>query len=331
MAGMIPAARKEERLIAGRRWSDLAHNKTPISRLLEEYEVDLRSRNKSEYTIGGYSLKLRAFEAWVKQEEGAGTVEDVSPAVVRRYILFMRKRGLQSSSVQAHVRALKIFGRWLFREGYTVENPLERVRLPNVEKHLVVPLTAAEKETMLKQLDQSTDLGCRDTAIVRIMLDSGLRLSEVVNLELKNADLRSQSLKVMGKGSKERKVGIGLATAKDLRRYIYNFRPEPEDDAGNLFLTRQGRPLKPGTLKLFFARLAERTGIERLHAHLLRHTFACDFLRMPGSDLFTLQDILGHTTLDMVRHYSRLSQDEVVEKHKRLSPVDFYEKARARR
>lgn len=327
---MIPAARKEEELIAGRRWSDLAHNNTPISRLLEEYEVDLRSRNKSGYTIRGYSEKLLAFEIWVKQKEGAGTVEDVSPPIVKRYILSLRQRGLQSSSIQAHVRVLKTFGRWLFREGYTVENPLERVQLPSVEKRLVVPLTPEEKEIILSHLDQSTDLGCRDTAIIRIMLDSGLRLSEVVNLQVRNADLRSQSVKVMGKGGKERKVGIGLATLKALRRYIYNFRPDPEDGVDNLFLTRQGRPLKPGTLKLFFTRLAQRTGIERLHAHLLRHTFACDFLRMPGSDLFTLQDILGHSTLDMVRHYSRLSQDEVVEKHKRLSPVDFYEKARTR-
>jgi site-specific recombinase XerD len=127
-------------------------------------------------------------------------------------------------------------------------------------------------------------------------------------------------VKVMGKGQKERIVPFGSSAQKALMKYIFHFRPEPlrED---RVFLNLDGGPMTETGLKLLFRRLAESSGVKRLHAHLLRHTFAVNYL-MNGGDVFTLQQILGHTTLEMVRRYVNLANAHVMTQHKRFSPVD---------
>lgn len=157
------------------------------------------------------------------------------------------------------------------------------------------------------------------------MLDAGLRVSEVVNLTMEKVDLDQGQLLVTGKGNKQRPVPIGSNAQKYLQRYIYHFRPEPlfpEQD--NVFLTSDGKPLTDNGLKLFFTRLKVKTGIKRLHAHLLRHTFATYYLRN-GGDLLSLQKILGHTSLEMVKIYSHLSEADIKVKHRRYSPMDRLE------
>jgi integrase/recombinase XerC/integrase/recombinase XerD len=105
-------------------------------------------------------------------------------------------------------------------------------------------------------------------------------------------------------------------------KYFYHFRPDPvHGGIGNFFLTLDGYPMSYNALRLMMTRLAARSGVERLHAHLLRHTFAVNYL-VNGGDLFTLQQILGHTTLEMVRRYVNLANTHVMTQHKRFSPVD---------
>jgi integrase/recombinase XerC/integrase/recombinase XerD len=174
-------------------------------------------------------------------------------------------------------------------------------------------------------LTADTAIGCRSYAIVYLMLDSGLRVSEVASLRMENVDLNQGQLLVTGKGNKQRAVPIGSNAQKYLQRYIYHFRPEPlltEQD--NVFLTSEGKPLSDNSLKLFFTRLKVKTGIKRLHAHLLRHTFATYYLRN-GGDLLSLQKILGHTSLEMVKVYSHLAKADVRAKHRRYSPMDRLE------
>jgi integrase/recombinase XerC/integrase/recombinase XerD len=129
-------------------------------------------------------------------------------------------------------------------------------------------------------------------------------------------------LKVMGKGKKERIVPIGNNSQRVLQRYLFRFRPEPVNPiTDNVFLSASNGALTENSMKLMFARLAKRSGVPRLHAHLCRHTFATRFL-INGGDVFSLQQILGHSTLEMVRHYVNLASSHVTIQHQKYSPLD---------
>ena len=149
-----------------------------------------------------------------------------------------------------------------------------------------------------------------------------MRESELCNLPYDDAHIEDGFLKVMGKGSKERILPIGALEQKVLWRYVFHFRPEPENDLNNyLFLTLDGKKLQPNAIKLLLSRWGKRAGVPRLHAHLCRHTFATRFL-INGGDVFTLQQILGHSTLEMVKHYVNLASNHVALQHQRFSPLD---------
>jgi site-specific recombinase XerD len=153
------------------------------------------------------------------------------------------------------------------------------------------------------------------------MLDTGLRASEVANIKLGNLNLVEGCLKTMGKGSKERMVPLGKVVQKALWQYINMARPKPAiGECDNLFLSSTGYPITVNTIKLIFSRLAKISGVARLHAHLCRHTFAINYL-LNGGDIFSLQEILGHTTLEMVRHYLHFSSSQVTAQHHKYSPM----------
>jgi len=156
------------------------------------------------------------------------------------------------------------------------------------------------------------------------LLDTGLRASETAGIILSNLNLVDGYIKVMGKGSKERIVPIGKYIQMTLWTYIDKVRPELiSPDCNNLFLTQGGKPITVNTVKLLFSRLAKRSGVKRLHAHLCRHTFAINYL-MNGGDIFSLREILGHTTLDMVNHYLHFTSSQITTLHQKYSPMDKF-------
>jgi site-specific recombinase XerD len=150
---------------------------------------------------------------------------------------------------------------------------------------------------MRKAIDLRTDWGARDHAVLMLMLDSGLRLSEVIGLRAADLEVEAGYVKIMGKGAKERIVPFGASTQKSLWRYYSHYRRQVANDA--FFLQLDGRPLSKNSLTLVFKRLGQRAGVRRLHTHLCRHTFATQYL-INGGDVFSLQQTLGHTTLEMV-------------------------------
>jgi integrase/recombinase XerC len=153
-------------------------------------------------------------------------------------------------------------------------------------------------------------------------LDSGLRLSELIGLKPADAHLDEGYLKVMGKGAKERIVPIGSLAQKTLQRYFYHFRAEPlNGDTDWFFLTLEGRPMTINAVKQIFSRVARKSGVKRLHAHLCRHTFAPNYL-INGGDVLSLQQILGHSSLEMVRRYVSLASAHVRVQHRKFSPMD---------
>jgi site-specific recombinase XerD len=226
---------------------------------------------------------------------------------------------LSGHTIRGYVRALKAFASWLYEEWYTDINVLGRYRLPKARQVEPEWLRQDEIQRLLRAFDRNTTLGARDYAIVLTLLDTGLRCAELCYLTLANADLEIGQLKVIGKGNRERTVPVGLRAARALRRYRDHFRPPI--DGKYLLLTVEGKPLTVRAVQLMIRRAKKRANIPRLHVHLLRHTFAIHYL-MAGGDVFSLQRILGHSTLEVTRMYVSMVASQVKERHRLFSPVD---------
>ena len=182
--------------------------------------------------------------------------------------------------------------------------------------------TPDETERIIGRINKDSATGTRDHAILVALLDTGLRASEAANITLSHLNLEDGYIKVMGKGAKERLVPIGKFVQMILWSYVDRVRPRvAAQGGGNLFLSLVGKPICVNTIKLVFSRLAKNSGVERLHTHLCRHTFVINYL-LNGGDIFSLREILGHRSLDMVNHYLHFTGSQITDQHRRYSPMD---------
>jgi len=316
------------------RWDELDKQDTPLEKLVLQFEVFNRSEGKTPKTVSWYRTILGLFVDYLRNHDIEPLLKNLDIDVVRGYIIYLQgskryddhpytpkqEELLPPVSIHGYIRAIKTFFNWLYKEGYTEEHRLERLKTPKAPQKLKEPLSDAEIVLLLSCIDPQTSWGARNLTIVLLFLDTGLRLSELLTLPMHDLHLEEGRLKVMGKGQKERIVPFGNSAQKALMRYIFHFRPEPLN-TDRVFLNLDGAPMTVTGLKLMFRRLADNSGVKRLHTHLLRHTFAVNYL-MNGGDVFTLQLILGHTTLEMVRRYVNLANSHVMAQHKQFSPVD---------
>lgn len=240
-------------------------------------------------------------------------LDDLRPDEVRAWLVTLRQ-SLAPISVAGYVRGLKAFGNWCATEGLAHAQALRALRRPRVPHKVIEPLTDDALHRLL-------NLGSlRDRAIVLLLLDTGLRVSELAGL--RRSDLRPDgSVKVTGKGARERIVPVGSTARQALLRYLRTLEPlEPDDRI--LRSARGGRPLDAKGIQSIFKRLKTKAGIPgRCSPHLLRHTFARSFL-MNGGDAFSLQRMLGHSTLDMVKRYVALADTDLAARHRQASPAD---------
>jgi site-specific recombinase XerD len=243
---------------------------------------------------------------------GAARPVDAVPAAQLRARLLELRSTLAPESIAGYVRGLKAFGNWCVAEELAGAPGFRALRRPHVPRRLIAPFTDAELRSLLALGDE------RDRALVLLFLDTGLRLSELAGLRV--GDIRPDgTLHVMGKGSKERVVPLGTTARRALVRYLGTRGRPAAADA--LFTGSQGA-LQPRGIQGVIARLGRRAGVAtRCSPHTFRHTFARGYL-VNGGDVFSLQQILGHATLDMVRRYVTLSEADLVARHRTASPAD---------
>ncbi|MEE8470193.1 MAG: tyrosine-type recombinase/integrase [Dehalococcoidia bacterium] len=310
------------------KWNRMDKGEIQLERLLEEYLLVCRTEGKSPKTLHGYRQQLERFCRWLH-----GNLSDFTLHSARAYVGELQRvkkyeghpfnpvhdEGLSSQTIKGHVVVLKGFATWLWEEDYTDENVLRKLKTPKASKKVMTTLTEAETSKILSCIERETVTGFRNEAVILLLLDTGLRCAELVGLQMEDLFLRDQCLKVMGKGQKERIVPFGDRTARALLRYL-NLRPDA-NGCGPVFLNKDGSPLTENAVKMVFERLANKAGIPRLHIHLLRHTFATNYL-LSGENPIKLQRILGHETLEMTRRYVDMVAVQVAVMEHRQSPVD---------
>ena len=307
-----------------------------LSTLARHFEVHNRSEGKSLRTVEWYNEVLALFHDWLEGEGLPTSLDRIWEEEVRAFVLYLQSRRGQRGPASSHtlnnrVRALRAFFAWLHRRGYTEEHRLKDLRPPRVTEKVIEPLTPDEIKKIFDSINPATLLGARNTAIYSLMLDTGLRLSEVVTLKYEYVHLEDRYIKVLGKGSKERVVAFGSTCQRSLLHYAYHYRIEPvHSEVDTFFLSIDGYSLFPAALRSITKRVAKSAGVPRLHPHLLRHTYATQFL-LNGGDVFLLKQNLGHTTLAMVEHYVHIASRVAVLRSEGFSPLDRFDLPGVRR
>ena len=255
-------------------------------------------------TVDAYRRDLADIAAFLE-----GSPEKATPERLAAYVASMRARGLAATTIGRRIAALRSFYRHQMLIGARTDNPAAELDLPRRARTLPRTLSPGEAERLIEAASGTAPRALRDRALVELMYGAGLRVSEAVGLDRAAVDLEGRLVRCLGKGSKERVVPIGREAADALRRYLARGRPfldrrhRPE-----LFLNAQGGALTRAGAFLILRKLAATAGLEpdRVHPHLLRHSFATHLLE-GGADLRSVQEMLGHADLSTTERYTHVS------------------------
>jgi len=231
---------------------------------------------------------------------------------MRDYLAYLVEQGVVKASIARRLSAIRSFCRYLLREEMISSSPVADTSSPKLDKRLPSFLTIEEMERLLKAADLSDPVGQRDRAIMELLYAAGLRVSELVNLDVGQVDLDTSEIRVWGKGAKERMVLMGKPAAEALSAYLSQGRVELLDKkkSGALFVNRYGKRLTERSVQRMLQKYADLAGIKkRIHPHLLRHTFATHLLD-GGADLRVVQELLGHANLSSTQIYTHISKSQ---------------------
>lgn len=249
----------------------------------------------------------------------------ISRELVLAYLSQLRGTGCKNTSVNTYFRAAKVFLNYCIDEGYSSPNVLRKVKFLKKDNAPVLPLTEWEVDLIDGLFNIKTESGLRNLCIVHLMLDAGFRVGDVVSLTFKGINFQLNYLTVKGKGDKFRTVFLCSKLKRMLYHYLVKFRSyTPGDDFPVFAQVGTTEPITETSVKMVFARLKKRSGIDRLHPHLLRHTFATSFI-IGGGNLEFLRMMLGHSDYATTKMYLHLAQQAKMLHSDiyRLDPVFF--------
>ncbi len=274
--------------------------KDPLTAFLRYLEVE---KNASVHTLRSYRQDLEDFQR-ILDIAGTAAMRALDARGVRAYLAALHTRGLDPTSVARKLAAVRSWCRFLVRRGVLPHNPARQIRAPRLSRKLVSFLPIDETVALM----DAPRATARDTAIVELLYASGLRVSELVGLDLRDVDRAGMTVRVLGKGGKERIVPFGTAADRALRELL----GERGEAAGPLFLNRRGGRLTVRSVHTIVRRRAAAVGIgRRVSPHTLRHTFATHLLDS-GADLRMIQELLGHSRLSTTQRYTHVGSDQLM-------------------
>lgn len=316
-------------------------NPLTLKQVTHGYLLAIHARHLSEHTIRDYQNTLNKFIHFVGADIPFNSIVRQD---IERFLSSYKTStlGIEDENPEGvitkrtllhYYTALAAMWTWAVDEGIADKHVVHSVTAPKPEQREIIPFTEAEFKLLLgasarskaytrpgkRKSTHALEDAERNRAILLTLLDTGFRANELCGLKLYQVDQRNHRIQVLGKGALERSVPYSPRTAQALWRYLAT-RPnaEPNDP---LFATARNKHIDRCQLGKFLKKLGERAGVENVHPHRFRHTFAIQLLRN-GADPYTLQKLLGHSTLDMVKKYLALAQIDLDKAHKRASPVD---------
>jgi len=310
-----------------------------LEKAIEIYLATLGTEGKSPRYIGWLKTRLRYLTDFIYQTQGKDfRLQDLTVEIGREFIRDLMGRDVKYSShpfikarsgklavqyIHGCGRAMRSFSSWAYEEGYLDENVMQRLKLPKLPTIQPEPLGEEEIRRVLANCLDHTLERLRNYSMLMLFLDTGLRLNELITLKQSKIDFVIGEMTVMGKGNKERKVPIGSQAKKALIDYLTKERPEPVNprDADCVYLNADRQPISNEVVEKVFQRVKKAAALPNFYPHICRHTFSVRYL-INGGDVFSLQKILGHSSLEMTRKYVNLASGDVKDKHRQFSPMD---------
>jgi site-specific recombinase XerD len=304
-----------------------------LGNLIRGFKLSCQTEGKSPKTIEWYISFLLRFLRFLEQNELPTQLDGIEKTHIRRFILYLQQEArtprtnkpLSGATVQGYTRALKAFFAWAEREEYVPTNLMAKIPVPKAEAKVITTFSEAQIQSLFSLCLSSNANSTRNTVILLLLFDCGLRVSELVGVELDDINQEEGIIKIRkAKGSKERYVPVGNVAQRFLWKYINTSRPKPiTPHITSLLLNERGLPLSGNGVQQILRRYSKKAGITgtRCSPHTCRHTFAKNYL-MNGGDIFSLQKILGHSSLASVRIYLNLFATDIKKQHQQFSPVD---------
>jgi integrase/recombinase XerD len=302
-----------------------------FSQAVTGFELACRARSLSQNTIDDYMRTARKFIAFRPDDP------DLDKITATDIQSFLAVQDVSNKSLLNYYIGLSALWSWATAEGLASVHVVRKLKAPKPESRVIVPFSLTDIRAMLSVVERSKQYrekfsgqqvsfrlpyADRNRAMILLLLDTGLRATEICSLVLGDVDVKARTLTVMGKGRKERHIPFGARTGNAIWRYLAGRKDDP-GDGSPLFLSSGGHPMSRDRLAHTIADIGARAGIQGAHPHRFRHTFAINYLRN-GGDVYTLQNILGHSTLEMVRKYLALAQVDLETAHRRASPVEMW-------
>ncbi len=298
--------------------------------LIEKYLRYLQvERNASPHTITSYKNDLTAFLDFCSKQLVEDSinldVNKISRLTIRLWLGELSDEGLAKSSISRKVAALRSFFKYCFKRGHIEKNPAHLLVVPKKEKTLPKTVTSADLERLLESIDVSNPKGLQDRAILEVFYGTGIRVSELVGLNITDVDLRSRQILVMGKGNKQRVIPLGDTAILILRDYlkerIHLYGKRTDSDARRaLFLAANGQRIYDRTVRYMVERyLKAHSEVTQKSPHVLRHSFATHMLDN-GADIRIIKEFLGHANLAATQVYTHTSVERLKNVYEQAHP-----------
>lgn len=304
-----------------------------LSQAIDGHTLALEAAHRSPHTVADYHNTFRKFDAYLEEQCGKQNppLDSITYEQIAGFLA--AQSGVKKKTILNYHTGLSALWTWAIKFHHVQENVVRLVEPAKPEERAIVPYSEDDIRRIIDALSYTKAYdrpGKRPTrhrlpdadrnhAIVLLLLDTGLRATGVCSLRIIDVDLRNRYIIPFEKGDKERKLPFSARTGQVLQKYLLT---RKEDRVNKpLFTTNTGQPLDRIQLLKMLNRAGERAGVKDVHPHRFRHTFAIQFLRN-GGDAYTLQDMLGHTTMDMVKVYIHIAQVDIDRGHRLASPVD---------
>ncbi|MGB8510804.1 MAG: tyrosine recombinase XerC [Pyrinomonadaceae bacterium] len=304
-----------------------------MEQLLAKFLEHLRyERNVSEHTLRNYAIDLAQFYEHLAPADPATEtrreldIRQIDHITIREWLSSLHTAQKKKTSIARKLAALRTFFQFLIREGVVELNPAKLVSTPRLEKKLPNHLSVEEAIRFIETPDIATDMGKRDRAILEFLYGTGVRVSELTKLDIRDVDFRNKLVRVQGKRRKERIVPFGDPALHSLLSYMEargNFlrhAPPPERESEAVFLNYQGTRITTRSVgRMVDKYIVQCAGIHNISPHALRHSFATHLLDS-GADLRDIQELLGHARLSTTQIYTHVSMEKLIEVYDKSHP-----------
>lgn len=286
---------------------------------LESFLMSRESKNCARGTVEWYELMLNKFHSFLI--ENKVNFDKCTVHTLRAYLRHLgRDLNYSDKYILGHYRVLKAFFNYLTKEGLINDNPTKNLEKPRQEQKLFPVLSQSQVKLLLEQPDKNTFEGYRNFVMMKVLYETGIRLQELLNIQLEHLNIEQGFIQVFGKGNKERFVFMGVKLRQELYRYL---KKREHIYSSYLFVNRNGLPVDRRTFQYSLKRYGEKAGIKgvRVSPHTFRHTFATEFVKRDGN-LKVLKELLGHRDLETVEVYLTLDKDHLRQAFLKRSPLD---------